>query len=50
MSRLDELFVLLWADRFEGNTGTLIKITMVICRYKNYNQIQPKLQKKTWIN
>lgn len=49
MSRLDELFILSLADRFEGNTGTLIKITnptMVICRCKNYNQIQPKLQKK----
>ena len=53
MSRLYELFILLLADRFEGDTGNLIKITNpipVISRCKNSKQIQPKLQKKTSIN
>jgi hypothetical protein len=51
---LYELFILLLADRFEGDTGNLIKITnpiLVIGRRKNSKQIQPKLpKKKTSIN
>jgi hypothetical protein len=46
-------FILFLADRFEGDTGKLIKITNpipIISRCKNSKQIQPKLQKKTSIN
>jgi len=53
VSRLYELFILLLADRFEGDAGNLIKITnhiLVIGKCKNSKQIQPKLQKKTSIN
>jgi hypothetical protein len=50
---LYELFILLSADRFEGDTGNLIEIAnpiLVTDRCKNSKQIQPKFKKKNSIN